>query len=63
MALRKLGVPESVVKFLASLDEENEVHIITSCGVTYDTPDMEKNSNHSAEWSKEHPKRPSCGWL
>lgn len=29
MALRSLGVPESVVGLLALLDEENKVHIIT----------------------------------
>ena len=38
-----MGVPESVAKFLASIDEENEVHIISSYGVTYDTPDLEKD--------------------
>ena len=42
IALRRLGVPESVVDFLAALDEKNEVHIITSYGVTYDTPGLEK---------------------
>ena len=42
IALRRLGVPKSVVKFLADIDEGNEVHIITSYGVTYDTPGLEK---------------------
>ena len=41
-ALRRLGVLESVVKFLAEIDGGNEVHIITPCGVTYDTPGLEK---------------------
>ena len=35
-------MPESVVGFLASLDEENEVRIITSYRVTYDIPELEK---------------------
>ena len=39
-ALYRLGVPESVVNFLALFDEGNEVHIITSYGVTYDTPGL-----------------------
>ena len=42
IALRRLGVPESVVDFLVSLDEGNEVQIITKYGVTYDTPGLEK---------------------
>ncbi len=42
IALRRLGVPESVVDFLAALDEGNQVHIITSYGVTYDTTGLEK---------------------
>ena len=42
IALRRLGVPESVVDFLASLDEGNEVHIISPYGITYDTPGLEK---------------------
>ena len=41
-ALRRLDVPEAVVKFLADMDGGNEVHIITSYGVTYDTPGLEK---------------------
>ena len=39
--LRGLGVPESAVSFLASLGGGGEVHIITSYGVTYDTPGLE----------------------
>ena len=42
IALWRLGVPKSVVKFLAEIDGGNEVHIITSCGVTYGTPGLEK---------------------
>ena len=42
ITLRRLGVPESVVKFLAPTDEENEVHIISSYGITYDPPGLEK---------------------
>ena len=41
-ARRRLGVPGSVVDFLTSIDEENEVHIISSYGTTYDTPGLEK---------------------
>ena len=40
-ALRQFRVPESVVEFLASIDEENEVHIISSYGTMYDTPVLE----------------------
>ena len=39
---RILGVPESVVNFLASLGVENEIHTITAYGATYDTPGLEK---------------------
>ena len=42
IALRRLGVPESVLQFLAGIDDGNEAHIITSYGVTYDTPGLEK---------------------
>ena len=35
-------MPKSVVDFLASLDEGNEVHIITSYRATYDPPGLEK---------------------
>ena len=42
IVLRRLGVPKTVVDFLASLDEGDEVHIITSHGVKYDTPGLEK---------------------
>ena len=35
-------MPESVVGLIASPDKGNEVHIITSYGVTYDTPGLEK---------------------
>ena len=41
IAHRRLGVPRSVVEFQASIDEENEVHIISSYDATYDTPGLE----------------------
>ena len=41
IALRRLGVPKSIVDFLASLNEGNEVHIITKYGATYDTLGLE----------------------
>ena len=41
IALRRLGAPESVVDFLASLDEGNEVHITTKHGATYETPGLD----------------------
>ena len=41
IALRRPGVPESMVDFLAPIDEENGVHIILSYGTTYDTPGLE----------------------
>ena len=46
-ALNNLGVPDSVVRFLAEIDDENEVHIITSYGVTYAPPGLEKLSRPS----------------
>ena len=42
IALRRLVVPKSVVQFRAEIDDGNEVHIITSYVVTYDTPGLEK---------------------
>ena len=42
IALRRLGVPNSVVKLLADIDDGNKVHITTSYGVTYDIPGLEK---------------------
>ena len=42
LALPRLGVLESVVQFLAEIDDGNEVHIITSYGATCDTPGLEK---------------------
>ena len=42
IALKRIGIPESVVRFLAEIDDENEVHITTSCGATYDTPGLGK---------------------
>ena len=44
IALRRPGAPESVVGFLASIDKDNEVHIISSYGTTYDTPASKKGS-------------------
>ena len=49
IALRRLGVLESVVDFLVSIDEENEVHIISSYGTTYDTPGLESGSRPSVD--------------
>ena len=34
IAPKRLGVPESVVRFLAEIDDKHEVHIITSYGIT-----------------------------
>ena len=42
IALKRLGASESVVQFMAEIDDENKVHIITSHGTTYDTPWLEK---------------------
>ena len=63
IALRRLSVPKSVVKFLAEIDEGNEVHIITSYGVTYGTPGLEKDSKPNAVSSRAHQSAPSYGWL
>ena len=41
IALRRLVVLGSVVDFLASHDEGNEINIITSYGVQYGTPGLE----------------------
>ena len=48
IALRRLGVPKSIVDFLASLNEGNEVHIITKYGATYDTLGLEGGSKPNA---------------
>ena len=47
IALKRIGVPESVVRFLAKIDDENQVHIITSYGITYDTPGLDSFSRPS----------------
>ena len=44
---KRLGVPESVVRLFAKIDDANEVHITTSYGVTYDIPGWGKVSRPS----------------
>ena len=65
MALRRLGAPESVVYLLAPLDVEDEVHIITVCGVTYDAPGLEKGSEAQGGVKQGTPEGPSApfAWL
>ena len=62
IALRRLGVPDSVVIFLASLDGENEVHIITIYGPHTILPGWKRGSEPSVGWSREPRRGPSYGW-
>ena len=58
LALRRLGVPEPVVQLLAEIDDGNEVHIITSCGTTYDTPGLEKGFEPQCGVKQDTPEGP-----
>ena len=61
IALR-IRVPGSVVDFLASLDEGNKVHIITSYGVTCDTPGLETGFEAHCGAKQDNPEGPFV-WL
>ena len=62
IALNRLGVPESVVRLLAEIDDENEVHIITPYGITYDTPGLEKGFEAQCGVKPDTPEDPFI-WL
>ena len=51
-----------MVSFLASIDEENEVHIISSYGITYDTPGLENGFEAQCGVKQDTPEGPFI-WL